>query len=233
MFRQQTVRLTTTFALLILLCSQSVAQSYGNSHPFDFKKFNLGFLMGLTYNAYNLKEQINVMDQGILLERITKIPKYGLNLGMIANYNLHKQISLRAVPTISLEQRDFNYLFANDSLVIRKIEASYFNLPIMLQFKTKYYRAVRVYVLAGAQVGFNLAPSKKIRNDENLLKISTHDLSLTFGFGLNIYGERIKLSPEILYRVGLINIYQPEYTSHAYAIERLSSQVIAINFNFE
>ncbi|MEM7655074.1 MAG: porin family protein [Bacteroidota bacterium] len=233
MVRQHMVRLASTFFLLIFLVSQSFGQSYGNSHPFDFKKFNLGFLMGLTYNGYNLKEQINVVDDGIVLNRITKVPKYGINLGIISNYNFAKQVNLRFVPTISLEQRDFNYLFANDSLVVRKIEASYLNLPIMFQFKTKYYKAVRMYVLAGGQIGFNLSSNKKVINDDNLLKISTHDISLNFGFGFNLYGDRIKLSPEIMYSLGVINIYQPEHTSHAYAIQRLSSQVISFNINFE
>lgn len=230
---KQIVRIIAISFLLFCMSQGLHAQSYGNSHPFDFKRFNLGFLMGLTYNSYNLKEQINVLDDGILLERISVIPKYGLNLGMITNFTLHKQISLRFVPTISLEQRDFNYNFARDSLVIRKIETSYLNLPVMLQFKTKYYRAVRVYVLTGAQLGINLASNKKVLNDPNLLKIRTEDFSLTFGAGLNLYGDRIKLSPEILYTVGLFNIYQPEHTSHPYAIEQLMSQVIAININFE
>ena len=230
---KQFARIISVTALLIGMFGSLHAQSYGNAHPFDFKRFNLGFLMGLNYNSYNLKEQINIIDDGVLLERITVQPRYGLNLGMITNLSLHKQIALRFVPTISLEQRDFDYRFAGDSMIVRKIEASYLNLPLMFQFKTKYYKATRVYVLAGAQLGLNLASNKKVRNDPNLLKITTHDVSLTFGAGINLYGDRIKLSPEILYSVGLINIYQPEFTSHPYAIESLMSQVIAINVNFE
>ncbi|MEM7371139.1 MAG: porin family protein [Bacteroidota bacterium] len=233
MTSKQIIRIIGIATLLICMHGGLQAQKYGNAHPFDFKRFNLGFLMGLNYNSYNLKEQINVLDEGILLERIRVLPKYGLNLGMITNMSLHKQVSLRFVPTISLEQRDFDYHFAGDSVIVRKIEASYLNLPVMFQFKTKYYRATRVYVLTGAQLGINLASNKKVRNDPNLLKITTHDFSLTFGAGVNLYGDRIKLSPEILYTVGLFNIYQPEFTSHPFAIERLTSQVIAINVNFE
>ncbi|MDX1907020.1 MAG: porin family protein [Bacteroidia bacterium] len=211
---------------------QAVAQSYGNNHPFDLKKFNLGLLMGVTYNTYNVKEQINIVDNGVLLQNIQLVPRYGLNFGIITNMNLHKQVSMRFIPQVSLEERDFTYYFA-DSTVNRKIEASYLNFPVTFQFKTGYYRAMRTYVVAGAQYGVNLASNKRVRNDKNLLKISNQDLSLVFGFGFNIYGDRIKLSPEIRYSLGLLNLYEPQFTSHANAIELLSSQVLSINVNFE
>jgi len=221
-------------ALLLLIAPVDVsAQIYRNGHPFDAKRFNLGFLMGFTYNSYNLKEQINITDGGRTLENIELISKPGLNLGMIANLNLAKQISLRSVVTISLEQRDFNYRFADGTVELRKIEAAYLNVPIMAQIKTGYYKSSRVYVLAGGQWGVNLSSDRRVRDDPRLLKINKQDFSLVFGFGINLYGDRLKLSPEIVYKMGLFNIYQPEFTSHAQAISSLHSQVLAININFE
>ncbi len=219
--------------ILLGLAFQASAQSYGR-HPFDSKKFNLGFLIGLNYNSYNLKEQINIWDQGILLEQITLQPKYGLTLGMISNFRIIDNISLRFIPAISLEQRDFYYQFAGDSsATIRKIEASYLNLPFLFQFKTNMLKRTRLYVLMGPQLGLNLASNKKVRDDNNLLKIKTEDISLVLGLGLNLYGDRIKLSPEIRYSMGLINIYEPLYVSHSQAISKLFSQVITLNINFE
>ena len=230
--------LALIFSLLFFL-SGVQAQTYKSRHPFDFKSFNLGFLMGLNYNAYNLKEQINVLDEGILLKQIEVIPRPGLSLGMITNFNLHKNISFRFIPTISLEQRNFNYHFATnneavDSLGdVRKIEASYLNLPFLFQFKSNYYEKTRLYVLSGMQLGINLASNKRVRDDPSLLKITTQDVSLVFGVGMNLYGDRIKLSPEIRYSLGLFNIYEPGFTSHSAAISRLSSQVLMLVINFE
>lgn len=229
----QFAKATLVVAFLFGICIQGFSQNYRIKHPFDFKQFNLGFLMGLNYNAYNLKEQINILERGVLLRQIEVLPRYGLSLGMISNFNLADQVSLRFIPTISLEQRDFNYFFHNDSTVLRKIEASYLNLPLMFQIKSKYWKATRFYVLAGGQLGVNLASNKKVRDDQNLLKIKTQDVSLVFGAGLNLYGDRIKLSPEIRYSMGLQNIYQPEYTSHAEAISQLFSQVLIFVVNFE
>lgn len=214
-----------------------LGQKYG-IHPFDSKKkpFNLGFQIGLNYNMYNLKEQINICEDGSCVRNIDVVPKLGLNLGMIANLRLADFLSIRAVPGVSLEQRDFNYRFSGlegDSLVLRKIEASYFNLPLMLQWKTKYWKRTRLYILTGVQAGINLNPSKKVRDDKNLLKITSQDASIVLGVGLNIYGERVKLSPELKYSAGIVNIYEPLFTSHANAISTLHSQVLTLIVNFE
>ncbi|MEM6763291.1 MAG: porin family protein [Bacteroidota bacterium] len=208
------------------------AQSYGR-HPFDAKNFNLGFLMGLNLNSYNLKEQTQVEDEGKILERLELINRPGLTLGMIANFNISSQLSLRIIPSVSLEQRDFTYTFSDGEVQDRKIEASYFNVPVLLQLKSKYYEATRIYVLGGFQFGVNLASNEKVRNDPLLLKIRNEDLSVVIGTGINLYGDRIKLSPEIRYSIGLLNVYEPLYTSHANAIQRLFSQVITLNVNFE
>lgn len=215
------------------------AQTYKSKHPFDFKNFNLGFLMALNYNSYNLKEQINVVEDGIRLKHIEVIPRPGLSLGMITNFNLHRNISFRFIPTISLEQRNFDYNFATNNEAVdslgepRKIEASYLNLPFLFQFKSNYYKETRMYVLGGMQLGLNLASNRKVRDDPTLLKITTQDVSLVFGFGMNLYGDRIKLSPEIRYSLGLFDIYEPGFTTHSAAISRLSSQVLMLIVNFE
>lgn len=222
--------------LLIMTCSVSNlhAQKYRNGHPFDFKRFNLGFLMGFTYNSYNLKEQVNIEENGVLLQRIEMLPRPGLNLGMISNFKIHNQMSLRFVPQISIEQRDFNYFFADEAEPeVRKIEAAYLDMPLMMQFKTAFFKRTRVYVLAGANMGVNLTGNKRVQDDPKLLKISDTNYSIALGIGLNLYGDRVKLSPEILYKMGVGNIFVPEFTTHALAISSLTSQVIAINFNFE
>ena len=60
---------------------------------------------------YNLKEQINICEKGSCVENIQVVPKVGLTLGMIANYNVADFLSIRAVPGVSLEQRDFQLQF--------------------------------------------------------------------------------------------------------------------------
>lgn len=224
------------FALFWLLSTVLFAQNYRDRHPFDFKRFNLGLQIGLTYNDYNLNEQINVANGLDTLRRISLQTKPGIDFGMIANMNLGRQISLRAVPSISLEQRDIYYNIdgpEGPKSQTRKIDPAYFNLPVMIQWKTSYWRRLRFYTLTGGQISVNMVRTEKVQDDPNLIKLTRYDAALVFGFGINMYGDKVKFSPEIRYKLGLTNVYVPDNTTFATAISRLSSQVISLNFNFE
>lgn len=223
-------------ALFWLLSSILCAQNYRDRHPFDFKRFNLGMQIGVTYNDYNLNEQINVAEGLDTLRRISLQRRPGLDFGMIANVNLSRQIALRAVPSISLEQRDIYYNIdgpEGPKSQTRKIDPAYFNLPVMVQWKSSYWRRLRFYGLTGAQLSVNMVRTEKVQDNPDLIKLSRYDAALVFGFGINMYGDKVKFSPEIRYKLGLTNVYVPDNTNFAHAISRLSSQVISINFNFE
>lgn len=215
-------------------------QGYRGRHPFDFNSFNLGMQIGTAYNTYNLKQQINVVDQGIRLKEIDRVvPRPGLSLAMIANFRLDKKgfINFRFIPGFSLEQRNLEFVFEGsnqaDSLVSKKIEASYFNFPFLMQVTTAYHQAVRLYLVGGMQVGINPGSNKKVQDDRNLLKVAKGDMGLVFAIGMNLYGDRIKLSPEIRYTLGILNIYEPENTNHSAAISHLSNQGLTFCINLE
>jgi hypothetical protein len=160
----------------------------------------------------------------------------GLKLGLITNYNYNDQISLRFIPAVSLEQRDFGFFFEDEgafSETLRSVNTSYLDLPLFLQVKTKYYKRYRIYLLTGPQFSINFSNTKKVQNDPNLLKIQSQDIAWTIGWGMQLYGDRLKLSPEIRYSMGLTNIFVPEFTSHAQAISQLFTQQLVFCVNFE
>ncbi|MEM6630136.1 MAG: porin family protein [Bacteroidota bacterium] len=210
------------------------AQKFGR-HEFDMKWFNLGFQVGLNYNTYALDESILVRDPFVntVLDHIELRPQIGLRLSIISNLNLTDNLALRLIPGVSLEQRNFKYFFENGVVEDRKVEATYFYLPLLLQFKSDYYNKGRFYLQTGGQFGLNFASNKKVRDDFRLLKINRQDVALVIAVGFTLYGEKIKLSPEISYSIGLNNIYEPEFTTHPDAIRSLRSQVLAFIINFE
>jgi hypothetical protein len=232
--------LISLFSLLIIFSNSSFGQGYGRKHPHDFRDFNLGFLMAMTGNSYNLKQAVNIYDridgQSVFLRNITLKNRPGLKLGLITNYNYNDQISLRFIPAVSLEQRDFGFFFEDEgafSETLRSVNTSYLDLPLFLQVKTKYYKRYRIYLLTGPQFSINFSNTKKVQNDPNLLKIQSQDIAWTIGWGMQLYGDRLKLSPEIRYSMGLTNIFVPEFTSHAQAISQLFTQQLVFCVNFE
>jgi len=228
------LRLSAISFLALLLSLESHAQRFGQ-HEFDYKRFNLGFQIGINYSTYDLEEDILVSSPGYttVVENIEMNPQPGIRLSIITNLNLPNNFSLRFIPGVSLEQRNFKFYFDNGVVEDRKVEATYLYLPLLLQFKSDYFNRTRFYVVGGGQMGINFASNKRVRDDPALLKINKQDFSVVIGLGFNLYGDKIKLSPEINYSIGLGNIYEPRFTTHAEAIQSLRSQVLALIINFE
>ncbi|MBX7243411.1 MAG: PorT family protein [Bacteroidia bacterium] len=210
-------------------------RSYKYKHPFDFRNFNLGFEMGLNYNSYLVKDYVNVWDEGILLDHIEIENSPGLNLGMIMNMNLHDNLNIRSIPAISLEERRFRYVFSlpTPDTQIRRVESAIFDFPLLFQVRSNLYKRQRMYFITGPQYSLNVQSSGKLRDDPSLIKVKANTLNWVFGVGMNLYGEKIKLSPELKYTIGLTNEYVPRNTSHANAIFFLYRQVLTLNILFE
>lgn len=239
MFRISLRKLISLFALVLVGLS-----SFGqltNFHHFDVRKFNLGFTMGLNVARFDMTNQINQRDPNTksLLLDVEPVSKPGIYLGLVTNFKVINNIDVRFLPSVSLEQRDFDFIFdpgtTRDSVaVVRKsIEASNLNLPLVVKFKTDYYKRVRVYVAGGIQASFNLNSNKKVLNDPDLLKTQTTDFAFVGCFGIDLYGERLKLSPEFRFTRGLVNIYEPINTRFPRAISDLFSQLLVFTINFE
>lgn len=222
------------FSCLLLACTWSEASAQYNHLRYDVRRFNLGFLMGVNVSDvkmyYHELEYTRRHPQG--LRDIRAEAEAGITLGMISNLKLHNNIDLRFIPAVSLQQRTFRY-YIQDTVRTRKLEASYIDLPLLIKFKSNFYAHHRVYVATGAKVSINMVSNKRVDNDPDLIKIDRTDLSWEFAFGVDIYGERVKLCPEIRYSLGLKDIYIPKNTNYGSAIRMLTSQSIMFCLNFE
>ncbi len=229
---------------MVLLTSQSVEAQIIRSrrkyrHPFDQRMFNFGFQMGLNYNDYKFKQSYGVWDnvQGTYeyLDHIDMRARPGFTLGMITNLNLHNNLNIRFIPAISLEQRDFTYYITKPNIRTeqRHVEAAILDLPLLLQAKSDYYKRYRLYVLAGPELSINFQSNRKLIGDLTQLKVEKTTFNFVTGVGFNLYGERIKLSPELRYSIGLTNDYVPLNTSFPKAVGSLFRQVITFHILFE
>lgn len=226
--------------LVLMVCLTAGFVSAQTSHYFDYRKFNLGFTMGMCLAHYDMTSQINQFDQstGRVVYSVQQIAKPGVYLGLITNLKLHEYFDLRFMPSVSLEERDF--LFYLDStttngepVVRKKIESSNLNMPLAIKFKSDFHKNTRVWVMFGIQPSLNLASSKKVRNDPDLLKVNNFDMQYLASVGIDLYGEKLKLSPELRFTRGMKNIYIPDRTRFPRAISDLFSQLLVLNINFE
>ena len=195
------------------------------------RPFNLGFAMGI-----NIAD-IKVATQGLKysnanVNHITVRSTPGINLGIITNFKLNYNFAFRCIPSISLQQRNFE-LVISDSIDARRLEASYADIPLLLQFKSNQYKHERVYVATGLKLSYNLVSDKKVKENPKLIKIEKWDYSWVVSFGFNIIGDLIKVSPEISYSLGLGNIFVSSNSDASKYIKSIYSQSILISLLFE
>lgn len=241
MFNVRSGKIGFLLLTFILISVAGFSQIGRKFHHFDIRRFNLGFTMGLNYAGYDMTNQIDQKDPstGAFLKNVELVRKPGIYLGLVTNLKLHNNFDLRLLPSVSLEQRDFDFFFDptttinNESVIRKKIEASNLNIPLVVKFKSNYYNNVRVYVQGGLQASINLNSNKKVLNDPDLLKTQTTDIAYVASFGVDLYGERLKLSPEIRFTRGIFNSYVPIRTRFPAAISDLFSQSLVFIINFE
>jgi hypothetical protein len=223
--------------ILIFLTTQGSAALFAqmNNLKYDVRRFNLGFSMGMT--IADLKVEMNELedynpDKHSGLRRLVAKPMPGINLGLINNLKLAKHWDLRFIPAVSLTQRNLLF-YKGDSVVKKRVEAAYAELPLMVRYKSKFHQNYRFYVLTGIKPGINMASGKRVRDNPDLIKIEPADLSWEFGFGFDIYGDRLKLAPEFKYSLGLRNVYIPEFTTYGNAISTITTSTFVFSLHFE
>lgn len=201
---------------------------------YDLRAFNLGFSMGANYSQVKIAYgNLAYADSGnhtpsqVLVEGIP-----GINLGLILNKKLHKYFDLRSVISVSLQQRNI-FFRVGDSLYKRRLEASYLYVPLLLKYKSQFYKGYRVYVIGGLQLGINLMSDKRVRDNPDLIRTERLDAQWVAGVGIDLYLDKVKLTPELSYSLGTRNIYDPTGTRYGYVIRSLHMQTLTLNIQFE
>lgn len=218
----------------MLLLTQASSAQMVNNKRWDLKKYNLGFMMGLNFSDMVTKTSLPYTDVDIkqTLYSIEVQSKTGISLGIITNIKIADNFDFRFIPTVAIQQRNYIYQL-KDSVTEKKLEAAYLDLPVLFRIKSNFYQNKRVYVITGFKMSSNLVSDKKVKNNPSILKTNPIDFSLEMGVGIDLYGERVKVCPELRYSMGLINIYNPENTHFGEAVHRLSSQLLTLVINFE
>jgi len=230
------------FLFFLLACNISFAQAFRfgvpNLEDYDMQRFRFGFSLGIDIVDVNLKTRsnyeypVNISPDNPVLQIYSR-PTPAFNVGIVANMRLGEYFDLRFVPGFSIAH-DINlyYQFTEpifdpnvtrgtvyNDLILRKIECHYINLPLFIKFKSSRMHNVRLYVLAGGQVGLNMMSGKnnKIRiSDPNGVKaeiipiIKPYDIQVKGGFGFDFYTAYFKFTTEFKVAYGVSNMLENE-----------------------
>lgn len=184
------------FFLMISTAFLAQREPVENLPTFDERKLHFGFYLGINQNDFKL----NLRNSTIQNANITVEASPGFNVGLITDFRLHKNLSLRFEPGLMTNSKKvyFNHLLtAKDS--VRDIGSTYLHVPLLLKFSTDRYKNIRPYLLGGISYNYNFSSNEANQDDNSSgqFRMKSSDFMYEVGLGIDIYLSFFKFSPSI------------------------------------
>jgi len=224
---------------LLLICNIAYCQKpkLENLPKYDIQKLHFGFTIGFNNMDFVVKpiKDMKTLDSVYIVEAI---PVKGFDLGIIANLRLREHWDLRFVPNLAFGQRNMEYSIKEQDTVLSKyvksIESTYINFPITFKYKSARVNNFRAYLLAGGRFSIDLmSQADKKDQEEEFVKIKKQNVALDAGVGFDFYLYYFKFSIELKMSYGLNDMLKRDNTIFTQSVDKLSSKIFYLSFNFE
>lgn len=227
------------FVIGIFVSFQASSQLYEqeNLPNYDEALIHYGFYLG--GHTANLKVRYNeayVSNQFDSLHSIIPESAPGFTVGFIFNLKIAQYLDFRTLPGVGLYQYTLNYNTydrAEEVTFQGRKEAFYAELPLLLKYKSQRRKNFRAYMIGGVKPSFEVSGKRPSEINEDVLLINTFNLALEIGFGIDIYYELFKFSPEIRFSRGLTNALFERQNSYSSPINELVTNSVSIYFQFQ
>ncbi|MBI9066454.1 MAG: PorT family protein [Salinivirgaceae bacterium] len=239
------MKIKTIIFLLFLLPTILLAQKskVWNKPLYDAYKYHFGFAFSGGLLDFSVTHSENFMSDTTInsIEGQAR-PLFGVS--MVSNLRLNENFDLRFTPGLYFGQRNLvynhNVLNKTDSTYspqqhVMKIETTFLQFPLNIKYRAVRENNYRPYVVFGVNYVIDLAARKKIKEEEKpKIRLYRQDILLEAGFGVDYYLPFFKLSTELRFSYGLMNIVNYDdtpYTNNTF--ERLGTKMVSLIVFFE
>jgi hypothetical protein len=206
-----------------------IANAQFNLYELGRKQIYFGIALGGNVADYKIIKSKTAPENDSIKSFNSKVGP-GFNMGIVGNYQFHKNFDLRFIPTLSFSDKiiEYNTINKKQSVVKQTIQSIYLDFPLLLRFKSDPIKDYRLYAVAGMRFDFDLASNTNVRNKQ-LLKVNRYDVAAEYGVGLMIYFPYFIMSPEFKMSHGVINIHSP---TDGYIYSRVIDKLYSRTFTF-
>ena len=184
---------------MALSASSQKRRNVDNLPTFDDPKIHYGFYLGINQNDF----KVNYRPSNFPSTIVEIKPTLGFNVGLIADFRVHKNVNLRFEPGLISNSKT---IYFNNSPTlnterdsIREIGSTYLHLPLVFKFSSDRWNNIRPYVLAGVSYDHNFSSNQE-NSDDNFsgeFRMKTSNFMYELGVGVDIYLSFFKFSPSI------------------------------------
>jgi len=201
------------------------------------KVMHFGFYLGVNNLGVDVKYKSSLLQSDTIYSALVR-GKFGFNLGIVTDVHLGDGFDLRFVPALVFGQRDFEYSAKTKNNVLesqkRVVESTYLDFPISLKYKSERVNNGRFYFLGGFQPAFDMASLKKVdAKNTKVVRLNPWELSAHVGFGVDLYLEYFKFSPQIIFNYGLNNLLIQDGTAYTTLIDQVKARSFVVAITFE
>lgn len=206
--------------------------SSNNLPNYDNRWLHYGFSLALNNTRFKPTVSNYYLSAADSVVSLTGTRNTGFSLGFILNMKMTDFLDLRLLPTVSFYQRDVNYIFKNKFAITQSTESTFIEIPLVVKYKSQRRGNFRMYMVGGLKAAIEAGAKKKEKKDTEL-RSNNYDLSVEYGFGLDIYYPLFKFSPEIRFSHGLLNMLEIDNNIYSKNLDRLSTHTVSLYLHFE
>jgi len=209
-----------------------------NLPNYDKQTIHFGFLLGVNSFTFTPTpiEDMRLLDSLLIVEPQSAL---GFGIGIVSNLHLGDNFDLRFLPTLSFGERLLNYsigLPSQDSMFVRpkRVESTLLEFPLLLKFKSARLNNGRAYIIGGIKPVIDLASQDKVDDQgERILKLKRNDFNYEIGFGIDLYSQYFKFTPEVKMAYGLNNLLVKDGNIYTDGLSAVHSKAFYLSFTFE
>lgn len=232
-------KLLNLIAVLIIFSSELFSQSTPPNMPhYDKKVAHFGISFGYNQFYSNMIGKENPPFQDTIMG-FDSDRNSGFQLMFVSDLRLLDWLNLRFTPGVTFGDRRLNfYEYKNNEFSIKStsLEAIYVEMPLEFKIRSKRWRDIRPYLIAGGKYTYDLGSikRKKANPEDVMLKIDNSEIFYTLGAGVDFYLPYFKFGIELKTSYSLTNILIPEFhTMYSDVLDKIRTQVFYINLTFE
>lgn len=187
-------------------------RDYINLPDHDNKKFYIG--IGLLFNNTHLQVSAHpkfLSSDSVLY--VNPLNSFGFGASGMFTFHLTNHLEFRAaVPEFLFSSNSLSYNVnyppvGEQKLATKQIQSLLLGFPAQVKFLSDRIGNFRVYMLGGINYRYDLMSNSSARKAENLVKLSSSDLSVEAGIGFQIFMPVFILSPELKISQGIKNVH--------------------------
>jgi Outer membrane protein beta-barrel domain len=201
---------------------------------YDDKEIHFGFYFGTGFSRLDPLHSEYFIDNTNDAVSVTSPAKFAFKVGLVVNKYLDRRWDIRTTPGINISSKELKYDIFGSTPISNARDLDYFELPVLVKYKSERRKNSRMYMVAGA----NFLVETNIRKGQSSLiaklPTKTADLCLEYGFGFEQFLEFGKFSGELRFSHGIKNLYQADATkNYTKGIDVLKSHTVTIYLFFE